>query len=200
LALKGKRAKSSFWIIKKALVKILFNIRAVIANKIKKIPNNDNAGILTLDRLKETPGFPSDADYDKGLIAVIECDEDIPCNPCEDICPHLAIKVGSPITNLPRLDSSKCTGCLKCLAICPGLCIFAINKNYDDKNALVYLPYEYSPLPVKGNKIRALDRRGEFVCDGIVHKILKSSKKQNSPVIGILVPKEYFNTVRHFEF
>jgi ferredoxin len=157
-----------------------------MVNKIKKIPNDNNAGILTLERLKQTPGFPKDADYDKGLIAVIECDQDI--------------KVGSPMTNLPGLNTSACTGCLKCLAICPGLCIFAINKNYDDKNALIYLPYEYSPLPAKGNRIRALDRRGEFVCDGIIHKVLKSSKKQNSPIIGILVSKEYFNAVRHFEF
>jgi Fe-S-cluster-containing hydrogenase component 2 len=172
----------------------------VMVKIIKKIPNNDDAGILTLGRLKETPGFPKDADYDKGLIAVIECDQDIPCNPCEDVCLHGAIKVGSPITNLPELNPSFCNGCLKCLAICPGLCIFAINKNYDDKNALIYLPYEYSPLPVKGSKIRALDRRGEFVCSGTVHRLLKSSKKQNSTIAGILVPKEYFNTVRHFEF
>jgi len=171
-----------------------------MVNKIKKIPNNDNAGVLTLDRLKETPGFPKEPDYNKGLIAVIECDQDIPCNPCEDICPFGAIKVGSPITNLPELNPSECTGCLKCLSICPGLCIFAVNKNYDDKNALIYLPYEYSPLPTRGSKIRALDRRGEYVCKGTVHKVLKSSKKQNSPLIGILVHKEYFNTVRHFEF
>jgi Fe-S-cluster-containing hydrogenase component 2 len=171
-----------------------------MASKIKKIPNNDNAGILTLDRLESTPGFPKEADYDKGLIAVIECDQDIPCNPCEAVCPQKAIKIGSPITNLPELDSSICTGCLKCLAICPGLCIFAVNKKYDDKSTLIYLPYEYSPLPAKGNIIRALDRRGDYVCDGIVYKVLKSSKKQNSPIIGILVRKEYFNIVRHFEF
>jgi Fe-S-cluster-containing hydrogenase component 2 len=170
-----------------------------MVNKVKKIPNNDDAGILALDMLKEIPGFPKDADFCKGLIAVIECDQDIPCNPCEDICLYGAIKVGTPITNLPELNPSLCTGCLKCLAICPGLCIFAVNKDYDDKNALIYLPYEYSPLPVKGNKIRALDRRGEFVCSGTVHKLLKSSKKQNSTLVGVLVPKEYFNTVRHFE-
>jgi Fe-S-cluster-containing hydrogenase component 2 len=169
-------------------------------NKIKKIPNNDDAGIITMEMLKETPGFPKEADYGRGLIAVIECDQDIPCNPCEDVCPNGAIKVGSPITNLPSLDPSICTGCLKCLAICPGLCIFAINKNHDDKNALIYMPYEYSPLPEKGIMVKAFDRRGEYVCDGTVFKVLKSSKKQNSPIIGILVQKEYYDIVRHFEF
>ena len=57
-------------------------------NKIIKIPNNDDAGILTMAMLKETPGFPKEADYERGLIAVIECDQDIPCNPCEDVCPY----------------------------------------------------------------------------------------------------------------
>ena len=171
-----------------------------MVKKVKKLPNNDNSGVLALKELKKTSGFPEESAYEKGLIAVIECDEDIPCNPCESICPYAAIIVGEPITNLPVMDSLKCNGCLKCLGICPGLCIFAINKNFSEKDSLIYIPYEYSPLPEKGLVVKALDRSGEYVCDAKVHKVIKSSKKQNSAIIGILVPREFYNTVRHFEF
>jgi len=170
-----------------------------MAKKVKNFPNLNNDGVLTIEKLKNTPGFPAEEDFNKGLIAVIECDEDIPCNPCEDVCSNSAIKVGTPITNLPVLYASKCTGCLKCLFICPGLCIFAIDKNFNESHALVYIPYEYSPMPVKGEIVQAVDRKGDFVCEGKVHKVLKPVKKQNSAVIGILVPKKFYNVVRHFK-
>jgi Fe-S-cluster-containing hydrogenase component 2 len=168
--------------------------------KLNKIPNDSEAGVLTIERLREIPGFPDEKDFGKGLIAVIECDEDIPCNPCESICPKSAIKVGNPITNLPSLDFSKCSGCLKCLGICPGLCIFAVDKNFEDDKSLIYVPYEYSPLPQKGMAVRALDRKGNYACEAVVLKVLKPAKKQNSAMVGIVVPREFYNTVRHFEF
>ena len=168
--------------------------------KLNKIPNDSEVGVLTIERLREIPGFPGEKDFEKGLIAVIECDEDIPCNPCESVCPHSAIKVGNPITNLPALDFSKCNGCLKCLGICPGLCIFAINKNFDIDKSLIYIPYEYYPLPQKEMVVRALGRKGDYVCDATVFKVLKPVKKQNSGLVGIIIPKEFFNIVRHLEF
>ena len=168
--------------------------------KVKKLPNNNNSGVLTLNKLNKTPGFPKENAYRNGLIAVIECDEDIPCNPCEGICPNSAIIVGEPITNLPNFDPSKCNGCLKCISICPGLCIFAVNKDYNEKESLIYIPYEYSPLPGKGIIVKTFDRSGEFICDARVHKVIKPSKKQATAVIGITVPKKFYNTIRHFKF
>jgi len=168
--------------------------------KLNKIPNTSQAGVLTIERLMQTPGFPGEKDFEKGLIAVIECDEDIPCNPCESICPNFAIRVGDPITNLPALDFSKCSGCLKCLGICPGLCIFAVNKNFNKDESLIYIPYEYYPLPKKEMVVRALDRKGNYICDATVFKALKPAKKQNSGIVGIIVPKEFYNIVRHLEF
>jgi len=41
----------------------------------------------------------------KGPVAVIECVQNIPCNPCEAACPARAITVGQPITALPVLDA-----------------------------------------------------------------------------------------------
>ena len=102
-----------------------------MGTKVKKLPNNDNSGVLSLNELKKTPGFPKDAAFEKGLIAVIECDQDIPCNPCEGICSSSAIIIGNPITNLPTIEPHKCNGCLKCVSICPGV-------DYIDMSGIMY--------------------------------------------------------------
>ena len=56
-------------------------------------------------------GVPSEARMRRGRVACIECVQEIPCNPCEGICPVGAITVGEQITNLPHLQEQKCTGC-----------------------------------------------------------------------------------------
>jgi Fe-S-cluster-containing hydrogenase component 2 len=171
-----------------------------MSKRVDKLPNDDIAGILTLEELKGIPGYPKEEDFNKGLIVVVECDEDIPCNPCENICGNCAITIGTPITNLPKMNADICDGCLRCIGVCPGLCIFGIKKHYNEKQSLIYIPYEYEPLPEKGLDVDALDRYGEFVCKAEVHRILAKKDKNISTIIGILVPKEFYATVRHFSF
>lgn len=93
-------------------------------------------------------------------IAVIECPEEIPCNPCETACPQGAIQVGEPITNRPRLDTQRCIGCGLCVAACPGLAIFLENTD-DDGQAEVTFPYEFLPFPEPGETVTAVNREGE---------------------------------------
>jgi Fe-S-cluster-containing hydrogenase component 2 len=161
-----------------------------------KLPNDGDEGILTLERIRSLPGYPGAERLEQGPVVVIECDEDIPCNPCEDICPCGAIEVGEPITNLPRIDPDTCDGCIVCISICPGLCMFVVHKNYNDTESLIYLPYEMHPLPEKGAVIDGCDRRGEVVCNARVEKVIKSKKLQKTSVLAVAVPKEFFESVR----
>lgn len=92
-------------------------------------------------------------------IAVIECPEEIPCNPCETACPQDAIKVGQPITNRPHLDAQRCMGCGLCVAACPGLAIFMVDIK-DNDQAEVTFPYEFLPLPEPGDTVTAVNREG----------------------------------------
>ena len=170
-----------------------------MTEKISGLPNTGKTGILSIEKLKSIPGFTKEEDLNNNLVAVIECDQDIPCNPCEDICPKKAIWIGEPITNLPSIDIEKCNGCLSCLGICPGLCIFAIKKDFSVDDSLVYLPYEYLPVPVKGAKVKALDRKGDFVCFAKIHKIISLKKSNKTNIVGLIIPKEYVNIVRNFE-
>lgn len=110
---------------------------------------------VTVEELRKYPGYPSESRFSKGMVAVIECDQEIPCNPCEDLCPHNAIVIGSPITELPVLKEDLCTGCGLCVAGCPGQAIFMVDKaSYGDKD-IVGIPYEYLPAPKVGDIVRA---------------------------------------------
>jgi sarcosine oxidase, subunit alpha len=132
------------------------------------LKNYNKNGILSLEDIN----LPSEEQLKKG-VAVIECIQKIPCNPCVDVCPVNAIKM-KDINDPPVVDFDKCIGCGKCVGICPGLAIFVIKKT-DDK-ALVTLPYEFSPVPEKNEKIDVLNREGKKVGVGVVKKIVKQGK------------------------
>ena len=118
----------------------------------------------------------------------------IPCNPCEEACPYGAITVGQPITNLPVLDQDKCIGCGTCIAACPGLAIFVVNGSKE--KAEVSFPFEYYPLPKRGDVVECVDRKGNFVVKGKILRIVKPPKYDSTAVITVEIPLEYLNIVR----
>jgi len=143
--------------------------------------------------------YPSEERLKKGPVAIIECVEDIPCNPCETVCPRKAIKVGFPITNVPELNEEKCTGCGKCIAICPGLAIFVLNYNFNENLASLTIPYEFLPLPQVDEKIKCFDRNGNYVCKGEIVKIVPPEKNNRTCLITFSFPRKYYNVVRSFK-
>jgi len=153
-------------------------------------------GIIPMRELKASPGYPSEKRLNKGPVAVIECTDEIPCDPCETVCRRGAIKVGSPITNLPRIIEDKCDGCGLCISICPGLAIFIVDNTYSEREATVSFPYEYLPLPKEGLKAKAVNRKGKVVCEARVVKIRNPKKFDHTPVITIAIPKRHSGEVR----
>jgi Fe-S-cluster-containing hydrogenase component 2 len=155
------------------------------------------SGILTEDVLVQTPGYSLEAlEKTKGAVVMIECAQNIPCNPCETVCPHGAITVGKPITNLPTVYPEKCIGCGICVAICPGLAIFLVNLHAGDGLGSVTFAYEYLPVPAKGDMVKAVDREGNVVCDATVEKVVSVKNYDMTKVVTITVPAEYANVVR----
>jgi len=156
-------------------------------------------GIHSYEELCSSPGYPRQEDFDKGPIGVIECVQEIPCNPCELACHQGAIIVGEPITNLPYFDAGQCTGCGLCIADCPGQAIFLIHKDYSETESLVTFPFEYVPCPSKGDHVRAVNRAGEITCSARVVKVLTPRSFDRTAVITIAIPKAFVDQVRGIE-
>jgi len=153
-------------------------------------------GYPSVSELKEKGKYPSDERFAKGAVAVIECLQEIPCNPCEAACPMHAITVGEPITSLPCLDEEKCIGCGKCVAMCSGQAIFIVDKTWSETEASVSFPHEYLPLPEKGQKVSAVNRGGEVVCEGTVIRVVNPASYDCTPVVTLAVPRELADEVR----
>jgi len=132
-------------------------------------------------------------------VALIDCPEEIPCNPCETICPFGAIKVGEPITNVPVLDEKKCTGCCRCISVCPGLAISVLNYNYNNSEATLTVPFEFLPLPEKGEEIIAVDIKGKRVAEGEIIKVVLPEKNNRTSLITFSFPKKFYKKVCHFK-
>ncbi|MBS5283662.1 MAG: 4Fe-4S binding protein [Clostridiales bacterium] len=148
---------------------------------------------------RKGPGIPSLARRRLGPVACIECFQQIPCNPCEEACPRSAIRIGDEITGLPVLDEEKCNGCGICMTRCPGLAIFSLDETWSDTSALVSFPYEYVPLPVKGQPVRCTDRIGAYVTDGIIHEVRTAKAFDHTAIVTVEIPKEYAMEVRFID-
>ena len=154
------------------------------------------SGVHCEEELRESPGYPDLERLQKGGVAVIECVQDIPCNPCELACRQGAIRVGLPITNLPVLNEEDCSGCGLCIAACPGLAVFVVDLNYSETEAIVTFPYEYLPVPQVGDVVEAVGREGEPVTKGRVTRVQNPLSFNRTAVVTIAVPKEYGGVVR----
>ena len=150
-------------------------------------------GYLPLEVIKEKISLPSKERMEKGTVVIIECVEDIPCDPCADSCKNGAI-IKESLTAAPIVDYEKCTGCALCVAACPGLAIFVVDYSREDNKALVYIPYEMLPVPQKGDKGDALDRSGKRIGSAEVAKVRKGNR--GTTVLGILVEKDLVMNVR----
>lgn len=128
----------------------------------------EKTGVLSIKDLKQ----PSKKHLEKG-VAILECIQEIPCNPCVDVCPVNAISM-KDINAPPVIDFDKCTGCGRCVGICPGLAVFVVKVK--DGRALVTLPYEFLPIPKVGDKAKALDREGTVRDRGVIKKVVKKDK------------------------
>ncbi len=157
-------------------------------------------GLVSLEEIKKCPGWPDKNYIDTKRVAVLECVEDIPCNPCETACPHGAITVGEPIINLPVIHAEKCTGCNLCIAACPGLAIVVVEKNYNDQYAALSLPYEFLPIPEKGQTVETYDRDGTYIGEATVIKARKSQKYDKTGVVTFTLAKELLDIVRSIKF
>ena len=153
-------------------------------------------GFLDLEEVMDIPGFPGIEVLNNKKCVVIECKQNIPSNPCESACPHHAISIGNPITNLPVVDPEKCIGCGLCVAQCPGQACFLVDMSHEEYDT-VTLPYEYYPLPEKDQEVYGLSRDGKYVIKAVVVRVVLTKKNDRTAVIEVKVPKGYGMKVRN---
>ncbi len=148
-------------------------------------------GYFVEDQIK----FPPEERLSKKAVAVAECCQEIPCNPCVEACPVGAITIPENINNTPIVDFDKCTGCALCLGVCPGLSIFLVDGSAEE--GVVTLPYELFP-PDENEVVDLLDRSGAVVGEGTVKKVRLMKKHDRTLLVSLKMEKSLMKIVRGF--
>lgn len=126
---------------------------------------------------------------------VVDCRQEIPCDPCRFSCRQGAIHF-EKLTDIPQVDDSLCTGCTLCVAACPGQACFVVDDEYSETEATVDLPYEYRPSPKVGETWSAVNNDGKILCRGKILRVLNPAVYHRTAVVSILIPKEFALDVR----
>lgn len=152
-------------------------------------------GFVADDEIERYPGVT----HRKGIHPVIECTQNIPCNPCQDACPKGCISIGANITSLPTVTENPCIGCGMCVASCSGQAIFLVDEDTGDGYGTVTLPYEFLPIPEKGTKGVALGRDGHEVCEAEVVSVRSAKAFDHTNLLTMKVPKDMVMKARFFK-
>lgn len=152
-------------------------------------------GFVAEDEIERFPGVT----HKSGVHPVMECTQNIPCNPCQDACPKGCISTGDNITCLPFFkEGSECINCGMCVASCSGQAIFLVDEDCGDGTGTVTLPYEFLPLPDVGQKGKGLSRSGEEICEAEVVSVKSIKAFDHTNLLTMRVPKEYVMKARFF--
>ena len=153
-------------------------------------------GYVKDDEIERFPGVV----HKSGVHPVIECTQNIPCNPCQDACKKGCISTGKNITYLPFVkDDNECINCGMCVASCSGQAIFLVNEDCGDGSATVTLPYEFYPLPEVGTVGHGLSRKGEKLCEAEVVSVKSVGAFDHTNLLTMRVPKKYAMKARFFK-
>lgn len=144
----------------------------------------DKTGIPTKQQVLSV--FPKTHEL-TSLKAIIECYEEIPCNPCESHCPFDAIVVGENINTRPQLVVDRCVGCGICVAICPGVAIMLAKVN--EHKASFTIPYEFNPKPQVQDVCNAINREGQIIGDALITRVVDTPKQNHTALISVVVDR-----------
>jgi sarcosine oxidase subunit alpha len=154
----------------------------------------------TADILKSKPGKTSPeavAAQESGVFPVLHCNQEIPCDPCTAVCPNKLIDIDkTDIRLLPvflaNRDGKGCTGCEKCVAICPGLAVTMVDFRKDAEFPTVAIPFEFLKETLHvGDTVVVEDTEGQALGRVEVAAVKAIKANDRTVIIKVRAPREY---------
>jgi NADPH-dependent 2,4-dienoyl-CoA reductase/sulfur reductase-like enzyme/Fe-S-cluster-containing hydrogenase component 2/bacterioferritin-associated ferredoxin len=149
----------------------------------------------TAEILKSKPGAVVTEDIpgkDQGVLPILHCAQEIPCNPCTSICPQDCIIIDeNDIRGLPEYVGGGCIGCEQCVAICPGLAITLVDYGDDGDHPTVTIPYEFSSETIDaGDIVTVLDTEGKVLGNVQVSSVRAPRFSDRTLLVRVKAPRE----------
>ncbi|MFQ6101066.1 MAG: FAD-dependent oxidoreductase [Anaerolineae bacterium] len=154
----------------------------------------------TAEILKSRPGAVVTEDIpavEEGVFPVLHCAQEIPCNPCTSVCPQGCIVMeGEDIRALPEYEGEGCTGCMQCVAVCPGLAITLVDYRKGAEYPMVTIPYEFPPETIhEGDVVTVLDTEGAVLGNVEVVKVRAPKFADRALLVQVKAPREIAKTI-----
>jgi sarcosine oxidase subunit alpha len=139
-------------------------------------------------RPEELPGAES------GVFPVLHCVQEIPCDPCAAICKQGLIRIDPRDIRQPPtfvLENDKgCSGCERCVTICPGLAITLVDYRQDPDHPTVTLPYEFRKESIQvGDLVTVLDTAGNVLGDVEVARVRAVKANDRTVAVRVRAPR-----------
>lgn len=177
---------------------------AIFTGRIEAVKILESLGIKTKDDIAELekkaeimkakPPEPKEGimpEQEEGIVPIFHCTQEIPCDPCTTVCSqHQIATIDDLITGLPYFKGEKpCTGCGRCVAVCPGLAITLVDYRKEKDNPLVTFPYEIAMRgPNKGEQVTIMSNTGEL---GVFEVVRTRTLKEYPKTLLVTVKLPY---------
>lgn len=129
-------------------------------------------------------------------VVVVDCSQQIPCNPCETACRKGAIRVGEDVCALPVSDPEACDGCGRCVALCPGMAVFLLDRSGGGGKAAVTVPYEMGEEIWAGMEVWAVDGEGKELGRGKILEVRAIRGATATRLVKVEIPETWALKVR----
>lgn len=165
--------------------------------------------IRTAEILKSRPGQrhwqPTPEERLGEVMPVFHCSQEIPCNPCTSVCPQGDIYIDpDDIRAVPQYIAERtgkvCTGCGKCVTICPGLAITLVDSRERSRNlagctedeVVVTIPFEFGRGALKvGDAATVLDTGGKVLGNVRVSRVQIGKATDRTMLVQVRAPRSY---------
>lgn len=185
---------------------------AIFSGKIRGVEIAKSLGIVTEEIprtwyrtsqiLKSRPGRTLSEEIPEvnaGVMPVIHCTQEIPCNPCSTLCPHGLIYVDTKdIRQIPSFLGNNycCEACQRCVAGCPGLAITLVDYRGNPDMPTVSIPYEFTREEIrKSDKITVLDTEGLALAELEVTSVHSIPDIDRTLIVEVQAPHEIANRI-----
>jgi Fe-S-cluster-containing hydrogenase component 2 len=155
--------------------------------------------IRTAEILKSRPGatYPEvRPKEEQGVVPVLHCSQEIPCNPCTSVCPQGNIHIDpQDIRQIPEYiaehTGKECTSCEKCVTICPGLAVTLVDYRKEG-DPIVTIPYELGRAALKkGDVVVVTDTEGNCLGNVEVLRTRMGKATDRTMMVKVRAPREY---------
>jgi ferredoxin len=138
---------------------------------------------------------------EEGVVPVLHCVQEIPCDPCASVCPEAAIHIDpDDIRHIPAFIAeelgTRCTSCEKCVTICPGQAVTLVDYRKDREHPTVIVPFEMDREEIReGGTATAVDIDGNLLGEAEVTRIRGGTASDRTFSVKLRVPRAWAQRV-----